>query len=429
MEIKPNKSTVLATPALTVLQLLQKIAPPDAVIHIGAGAGQGALHQWRTWGVPLALIVDADAERVEWAIQQCVDRPGWHVVDEVLAEADAEVAFYRASNPDRDGIFPPELFASLWPNLHTRATQQRAARSLDGVVADLADAPFATAENLWTFVDCLPALPILRGGSAALARTSVICAQVLLQPLDGLDLDAGIDAITEYLQSQGFCFADVMPGNHPAIGHAVFVKDWKAILEPQIGALEVSVAGLVQEKRAFQEEKAATAADGDAKDGALAQAVAQRDAEAAAKGEAIGQRDALANEKSKLTADRDAQVKAKTEALAQRDAEVAAKTQALTQCDAVTKEKDSLTAAQDSLLKVKADLTSARDAESKAKTAALTQVATEVQAKADLLQHNAHLQADNAVLQARQQLLHEELVKAEAQIDLIKDLLLREPSL
>jgi hypothetical protein len=38
-------------------------------------------------------------------------------------------------------------------------------------------------------------------------------------------------------------------------------------------------------------------------------------------------------------------------------------------------------------------------------------------------------ESDNLESSHRQQLMHEELVRAEAQIDLIKDLLLREPGL
>ena len=46
-----------------------------------------------------------------------------------------------------------------------------------------------------------------------------------------------------------------------------------------------------------------------------------------------------------------------------------------------------------------------------------------------LQQRNQQLEIDNQENTLRQQLLQEELIKAEAQIELIKDLLLREPGL
>ncbi len=122
MATRPNKPTVLAKRALTALQVLQKASPPDVVIQIGADSEQGGLHKWRTLCVPFALHVDADAERLDWVVLETATQPGWHVVAEALEEADAEMAFYKASNPDIDGVLAPDFFASWWPNLQTRDT-------------------------------------------------------------------------------------------------------------------------------------------------------------------------------------------------------------------------------------------------------------------------------------------------------------------
>ena len=48
---------------------------------------------------------------------------------------------------------------------------------------------------------------------------------------------------------------------------------------------------------------------------------------------------------------------------------------------------------------------------------------------AELQQQMEKKQSADAEVSARQQMLHEEVVRAEAQIDLIKDILLREPGL
>jgi len=109
----------------------------------------------------------------------------------------------------------------------------------------------------------------------------------------------------------------------------------------------------------------------------------------------------LAKEKADLTAARDAEAKAKQDATAQRDALAAEKQQ----------------------------LALARDEQSKLVTQRQDALALVQQEAAGLQQRIAQLEAVNADNAYRQQLQQEELTKAETQIELIKDLLLREPGL
>jgi len=219
---------------------------------------------------------------------------------------------------------------------------------------------------------------------------------------------------------------------------------------------------------------------------------AARDEQAKLASEAQAQRDGLAKEKAALTAACDAQVKAKTEALAARDAEAKAKLEAvaardaqaklaaerLAALDAATKtkeeqskqllaqaeqvraastklaateaEKAQLTAERDTQAKAKAEALAARDAEAKAKLEAIAARDAEAKAKLEAIAaHDAQaklatermaqikqleqrineLNAQAAENEPRQQMLQQELYRAEVQIDLIKDLLLREPGL
>jgi hypothetical protein len=71
------------------LQLLQRLAPAHTLIHVGAGTGQGHLHQWHTWGIAHALLIDADADRMAWAAPLTAAHPGWQVAQAVLADGDA----------------------------------------------------------------------------------------------------------------------------------------------------------------------------------------------------------------------------------------------------------------------------------------------------------------------------------------------------
>ncbi len=183
---------------------------------------------------------------------------------------------------------------------------------------------------------------------------------------------------------------------------------------------------------------------------ARAQLNAQRDAEANAKSEAYAQRDALAQEKSALTASRDEQAQlaadrqtALAALQAQRDewaqektnliavnAELtSARAQLNTQLDAEAKAKSDAYIQRDALVKEKASLMAAQDELGQLASEQEQSLMVKQQDTTTLQQRNQQLEArhhDNVI---RQQLQHEELIKAEAQIELIKDLLLREPGL
>ena len=58
------KGSISTRPISNHMQLLLKLAPPQAIIHIGAGTGNGEMHQWRHWDIPHALIIDADPNRL-----------------------------------------------------------------------------------------------------------------------------------------------------------------------------------------------------------------------------------------------------------------------------------------------------------------------------------------------------------------------------
>jgi len=191
------------------------------------------------------------------------------------------------------------------------------------------------------------------------------------------------------------------------------------------------------------QEKAelATARDTLAKDKtALTQA---RDEQAKLATERQAQLDQLGKEKAELTAARDTLAKDKTALAQARDEQAKLATERQAQLDQLSQEKAELTAARDSLAKDKTALTQARDEQAKLVTERQTQL-DKITTERDQLQKSLNenkkalegakqqiqqLEEEASESLHRQQLLHEELIKAEAQIELIKDLLLREPGL
>lgn len=128
--------------------------------------------------------------------------------------------------------------------------------------------------------------------------------------------------------------------------------------------------------------------------------------------EFVTARDTLSKEKSDLTVTRDRLVKERADLMSSRDTLVKEKADLITACDALAKEKVELSGLRDALLKEKVALTE--------QLGALQAQLQDHRGKVQLLE------TTNYELTARQALMNEELIKAEAQLELIKDLLLKD---
>ena len=187
------------------------------------------------------------------------------------------------------------------------------------------------------------------------------------------------------------------------------------------------------------------------------QLTAARDMLALEKAALITERDVLACAKQTLTAERDqlAQAKAAADQLAaerqtQLEALTAQRQQLTAASDVLAQEKAALTTERDVLAQAKQSLSAERDqlvqanaaadqlgAERQTQLAALTAQPQQLTAARDApAQETAALTAERDTLkraisegQQRKMLLEDKLIKAEAQIELIKDLLLRESEL
>lgn len=473
-----KKFAVPAKPMLSPIMLLKRLAPPQAIIHIGAGTGNGEIHQWQQWEVPHALIIDADQDRLDWAEPLVAERPGWQILNTVLADTEDEIGYYQATNPDEDGLIPPERLTKLWPNLRTITNGHRPGQRLDRLLSEESCAVFNQSIPIWTFIDCLPALPILKGAGVLIDQWSVLWLRVLLQPTSGIEAGAVLENIDAFLQPHGFRCVDITESNHPAIGYAIFVRDWQAVLTPQID-------GLTQTNTALAEGKAALASRRDALETEVATLTQARDLQSKLAAEGQSRVQALTQERDSLAAqanERQAQIDTLTQTTAvlteektslaeRRDAlqsEVAALTQArdeksqlaakgqtgiqpltqerdshakqaverqaqidaLTQTAAtLTEEKTALAALRDALQGEVATLTRVRDEQGKLAAESKTEresLQIQLKQKGSRI---TQLESELAEFVARQQLLNDEMIRAEAQIDLIKDVLLREPGL
>jgi hypothetical protein len=172
-----------------------------------------------------------------------------------------------------------------------------------------------------------------------------------------------------------------------------------AELRAQVEVLTNERLQLVCERNALAAENASLAAARDEQRTLVALRQAQVENLTAERLQLIGERDALAQQNKDLAAACD-----KQRALAaERHAQV----------DSLTRERQQLVGERDALAKAKADLLAARDEQTRSAREAKLRV--------------AQLDEELVDTGVRFGLLQEELVKAEAQIELIADLLLRDP--
>ena len=438
--------------AQSVFNAARALYPPSTVVHLGAGSGQGVLHQWRQWDeVPSSLLVDTQANRLSWAQGWVNSGKGRLVSDATVSAADGQTAsLCHTSNPDETGLVGLPSLNYLWPQLRQIDLTDCQTRSLDSLISELVGEALSEDKNLWLLVDFFCAADFWLGASKALARARVVVLRQTVNDIVGIE---PAEATAHRMFGSGFVCCASLESNHPGVVHVVYQRGLAKDLE----AAQTTNTALIQERHAQQR----------AKDEALA----QRDQEAQAKAQALSKGETLAQEKAELLASLQASQRAKDEALAQRDQEAQAKAQALSkgetlaqelaalearitnisaEKDAETKRKTELLAQRDILVQEKAALAAAREFEMQAKSDAQGERDAKAKVISEQGDEMEKLRAEVAVLRAdlegaqlraqttenqnqnlywRQDLLQDEMTKAEAQIDLIKDLLLRDPRL
>jgi hypothetical protein len=217
----------LSTPVLP--HLLHKLYPARSVVHVGVGNGVGTMHQWRQWDVPNALMIDPI--EAAWIAAAQASHPDWNYVSATVAASESSAIWHTSSNPAESGLFSSEQLQVIWPNIRTRQDIPTQVTHLDQLVGEYLPDWANTPMGNWLLLDCIPALPILQGAADTLARCTVIWVRAVLEPtLHDLRLGQ-LDEIQRLLEPLHFKKLAVMESLHPAIGEAVFVLDLPTLLD------------------------------------------------------------------------------------------------------------------------------------------------------------------------------------------------------
>jgi hypothetical protein len=381
-------TTTMSIETSAIAQILRALFRPSLLVHVGWGNGLSDITQWTAWQVPHAFVIEAEESKLAacqaraLALAQANGQttPSWQTIHATLAAQGGEQPYHVASNPSESGLLPTESLRHAWPHLQTVAKPTVVTRSLDELWQDIdAQLPLAAnAQSTWLIIDCLPATDILAASLSALKSAQVVCARSLL---------SNRALLCDQMRAAGWTEVGWSESQHPAFGHAWFSRDI---------ALELDQASQRQAQLTAERD-------------ALAKA---KEAETQAKTALQTQLEALTKDRFELQAQLTQQIQSQDELQSELDKAIQRQAQLTAERDALAKAKDAETASAN---KAKTD----RDALAKEKQT--------LESKHKESQERLHqLESANQDLQNRQHLQHEELVKSEAQIELIKDLLLRE---
>ena len=462
----------------TLLQYICEHNGEDLHSAIVIGAGNGSqLPGWRQLTASQLMLVEAHPRQAEELARRLRGDQGEHLLTLAVTADEQPMATLQPLN----NLAYSSLNAAIglfehYPNLRSGEALQVPARSLGQLLAE--QALDEQQPHLLLFAAPGQAMQLLQGTPASVLQAFTwLLIECSSEPL--YRGDAGASDISAWLQGLGY---DLVASDPDAIypqSQLLFKRNSSAVerlrlssevaelrsqqvhtaqtSKQQIAALQQQVqqrdAALVEQTKLASERQAqidmlakekselATAHDALAKD-KIALGVA-RDEQTKLADERQAQIEALAHEKAELTAAREALANDNTALTQARDEQTKLASERQTHIDALVKEKSELATAHDALAKDKTELTKTRDEQTKLaneRKAQLDKITAERdQVQKSVAEHkksldNAQqqiktLENETSESQQRQQLLQEELVKAEAQIELIKDLLLREPGL
>jgi DNA repair exonuclease SbcCD ATPase subunit len=397
---------------------ISDLYPPMGLVHIGAGYGPSVVH-YADWEIPQALLIDADPKACVQLGKQFASKTNWQIKDRFVAPNPGEARFFSASNSAESSALLPEQTAQLWQHLKFTENAELTAASLATLLKETFD-----DEGMpnWLIFGCFEAKAMLASTPSVLESVDFICARVIIdEKLTALS-NSNLQTLKEYLENCGYLCVGVEEERNPAIGHAIFVRNYK------------NAALAAQSKF---EQTAKLAAERQTQIEQLTQAKGEADKLAAERAQQLTQANQAKDVQAKLAAERQTQIEQLTQAKGEADKLAAERAQQLTQANQAKDVQAKLAAERQTQIeqltqaKGEADKLAAERAQQLLKEVEMATKAMKEQATLakESISSQQRLEQANLELEARQHRMNDELLRAEAQINLIKDLLLRESGL
>ena len=406
----------------------------NSTIIIGAGNGQ-QLPDWRSLEAERLLLVEAHPRLAEELSRRLQPEHGEQLLALAITPTPcSEAQLLSFNNPSYSSLKAPTALQTHYPNLRPLETLTVPACNVTHLLSeqglDNDEAHLLVIDAPGQALELLQAIP-----PTTLQALSWLIVGCTAEPLYENDVNAEI--ISHWLQDMGFDRVQEDPNAIYPQSRLLLKRNLATVQRQRLNSEVIELRIRLSEQDKSSQQRIAE----------LQQQVQLHNnatiEQAKLATERQQQLEALEKQKAEVTAARDALAKEKTALTQARDEQAKLATERQQQVEALEKQKAELTAARDALAKEKTALTQARDEQAKLATEHKTQL-DKVTTEHDQVQKTAN-ERQKALEQAqqriktleneasenlqRQQLLQEELIKAEAQIELIKDLLLREPGL
>jgi hypothetical protein len=395
-----------------------QVYAPQQVVLVGAGNGTGPLVQGllTVQGMPQhagmkAHLLEAHAPTLAQLAKRLGPDSTWQLSADVVIgpHGEANPTYHHYSLGTESSLLPPSDLQTLWPSLQLMGEQSaNSGVPINNLLNSLQPSP-------WLLLDCLPAAHLLHG--ADLSHTHVLLARVVLGAPDNSPSGSTLAELQAQLAPQGYQLAACFAERNTQLAKTLWLRD-PAWLQQQAkdradqALSELSKAHEAQAKSKEQELQALQTAINEAQQ-ATEQLKTKLDAEAQVKAALQAQLQAQAHDlevqKIQVAALKSELSKANEQAQAKLAAEVQAKQ------DLQAQNAQALAQAAELQNKLAAEI-QAKQAGLNKSTAFQKQV-SELNSKLSVLEGKHQ----NALLQ--QEALKKELLKAEVQIELIKNLM------
>lgn len=217
-------------------ELFRSIVPPKGLAYVGAGSGS-SMGPYLNGAFQVGIVAEADVTDYEKLLKVVNDHQGWIVHNALVSDRASEAIFYQASNPNESGLLSPEGLAKFWRNLKIKGEVSQNTTTLEA----LCKQSNLNHDDLnWLVLECIPALPIIKGMGAFLEGIDVIIARVIRDASVFPGLGASKFELDNYLIEKGYRRICLVEERQPAMANVLYLRDQKDYLLDKIELLTES---------------------------------------------------------------------------------------------------------------------------------------------------------------------------------------------
>lgn len=217
-------------------ELFRSIVPPKGLAYVGAGSGS-SMGPYLNGAFQVGIVAEADVTDYEKLLKVVNDHQGWIVHNALVSDKASEAIFYQASNPNESGLLSPEGLAKFWRNLKIKGEVSQNTTTLEA----LCKQSNLNHDDLnWLVLECIPALPIIKGMGVFLEGIDVIIARVIRDASIFPGLGASKFELDNYLIEKGYRCICLVEERQPAMANVLYLRDQKDYLLDKIELLTES---------------------------------------------------------------------------------------------------------------------------------------------------------------------------------------------